>query len=71
MSDSGLSAGLNIIGLGGVAVSRNVAAGGLYVGPAWWLSTISGIAIFITVLGFNLFGDWLKDTLDPSMSKTI
>lgn len=67
------SAGLSFIGLGGVAVSWgwDVAAGRLYIGQAWWLSTIPGIAIFITVLGFNLFGDWLRDTLDPSLNKAI
>ena len=67
------SAGLSFIGLGGVAASWgwDVAAGRLYIGQAWWLSTIPGIAIFITVLGFNLFGDWLRDTLDPSLNKAI
>ena len=30
-----------------------------------WLSTVSGLAIMITVLGFNLFGDGLRDQLDP------
>jgi peptide/nickel transport system permease protein len=32
-----------------------------------WLSLFPGIAIFITVLGFNLFGDGLRDALDPRM----
>ncbi|MDE0113783.1 MAG: ABC transporter permease [Albidovulum sp.] len=30
-----------------------------------WLSTVAGLAIMITVLGFNLFGDGLRDHLDP------
>jgi peptide/nickel transport system permease protein len=30
-----------------------------------WLSTVSGLAIMITVLGFNLLGDGLRDSLDP------
>ena len=30
-----------------------------------WLSTVAGLAIMITVLGFNLFGDGLRDQLDP------
>ncbi len=30
-----------------------------------WLSTVPGLFIMITVLGFNLFGDGLRDTLDP------
>ena len=32
-----------------------------------WLSLFPGIAIFITVLGFNLFGDGLRDALDPRL----
>jgi peptide/nickel transport system permease protein len=30
-----------------------------------WLSTAPGLAILVTVLGFNLFGDGLRDRLDP------
>lgn len=30
-----------------------------------WLSTVPGLFIMITVLGFNLFGDGLRDMLDP------
>lgn len=32
---------------------------------AWWVSTFPGLAIFVTVLGFNLLGDALRDLLDP------
>jgi peptide/nickel transport system permease protein len=32
---------------------------------AWWISTFPGLAIFVTVLGFNLLGDALRDLLDP------
>jgi peptide/nickel transport system permease protein len=32
-----------------------------------WLSLFPGLAIFITVLGFNLFGDGLRDALDPRL----
>jgi peptide/nickel transport system permease protein len=35
------------------------------VGAAWWYMTFPGIALFITVLGFNLLGDGLRDALDP------
>lgn len=34
---------------------------------AWWTSTIPGLAIFVIVLGFNLLGDGLRDTLDPRL----
>jgi ABC-type dipeptide/oligopeptide/nickel transport system permease subunit len=32
---------------------------------AWWMSVFPGAAIFVTVLAFNLFGDGLRDVLDP------
>ena len=31
------------------------------------LTTFPGLAIFLAVLGFNLFGDGLRDALDPRM----
>ena len=37
-----------------------------YMPDWWWYSVFPGMAIFITVLGFNLFGDGLRDVLDPS-----
>ena len=33
---------------------------------AWWFSTFPGLAIFLTVLGFNLLGDGLRDIVDPA-----
>lgn len=38
-----------------------------YIFSAWWLITFPGIAIILTTLGVNLFGDWLRDTLDPEL----
>ncbi|MFC7061061.1 ABC transporter permease [Halobacillus seohaensis] len=38
-----------------------------YISSAWWTATFPGIAIMITVLGFNLFGDWLRDKFDPNL----
>ncbi|MCG3112131.1 MAG: ABC transporter permease [Candidatus Manganitrophus sp. SB1] len=34
---------------------------------AWWLSVFPGLAIFITVLGYNLLGEGLRDALDPRL----
>jgi peptide/nickel transport system permease protein len=34
------------------------------IGQAWWISIVPGIAIVITVLGINLFGDALRDAFD-------
>ena len=34
---------------------------------AWWLSMFPGLAILVTVLGYNLLGEGLRDALDPRM----
>jgi peptide/nickel transport system permease protein len=34
---------------------------------AWWISTMPGLAIMLVVLSMNLFGDWLRDKLDPRL----
>ncbi len=44
-----------------------VAEGRGKIASAWWLSLIPGIAITLVVLSFNLFGDWLRDRLDPKL----
>ncbi|ULN26891.1 ABC transporter permease [Mycolicibacterium smegmatis] len=36
-----------------------------FVTLAWWMAMFPGAAIFVTVLAFNLFGDGLRDVLDP------
>ncbi|MGB9793842.1 ABC transporter permease [Caldisericum exile] len=40
-------------------------------GGYWWLATFPGIAILISVLGFNLFGDGLRDAIDPRLRKKL
>ncbi|MFC1999493.1 ABC transporter permease [Chloroflexota bacterium] len=44
-----------------------VAEGRSVLNIAWWVSTFPGIAIGAVVLSLNLFGDWLRDTLDPRL----
>lgn len=39
--------------------------GRVYVLTHWWLAAFPGLAIFVTTLGINLFGDGLRDVLDP------
>ncbi|MGE0154261.1 MAG: ABC transporter permease [Reyranellaceae bacterium] len=34
---------------------------------AWWVCTMPGIALMLTVLSFNLIGDWLRDVFDPKL----
>ncbi|GAA5150092.1 ABC transporter permease [Microbacterium pseudoresistens] len=46
-----------------------VAEGRGQIFTAWWISTFPGLAIFLTVLGFNLIGDALRDLLDPRQVK--
>lgn len=36
-----------------------------YLFQSWWMSVFPGAAIFVTVLGFNLLGDGLRDIIDP------
>jgi peptide/nickel transport system permease protein len=36
-----------------------------FVTLAWWMAVFPGLAIFVIVLAFNLFGDGLRDVLDP------
>jgi peptide/nickel transport system permease protein len=45
-----------------------LADGRVYISTAWWLATFPGLAILVTVLGINLFGDGLRDTLDPHLN---
>ncbi len=44
-----------------------VADGRGYVASAWWICLFPGMAILLTVLAFNNFGDWLRDRLDPKL----
>ena len=41
-----------------------------YLPDAWWFSTFPGFAIFLTVLGFNLLGDGLRDIVDPRLRRS-
>ena len=33
----------------------------------WWLAVFPGVAIMLTVLSFNIIGDWLRDAMDPRL----
>ena len=65
-------ASLSFLGLGvpppAPTWGRMVADGREHIAMAWWISTFPGLAILFTVLGINLLGDWLRDTLDPKHS---
>jgi peptide/nickel transport system permease protein len=67
------AASLGFIGLGAkppapewgamISVARS------YMPDWWWYSFFPGLFIFLTVLGFNLFGDGLRDMLDPRSAR--
>jgi len=38
-----------------------------YLPGAWWFATFPGLAIFLVVMAFNMFGDGLRDVLDPRL----
>jgi len=40
-----------------------------FIQSAWWVVTLPGLAILVSVLAFNLMGDGLRDALDPRLKK--
>jgi len=40
-----------------------------FIQSAWWVVTLPGLAILVTVLAFNLTGDGLRDALDPRLKR--
>jgi peptide/nickel transport system permease protein len=65
------AAGLGFIGMGAQPPTPEwgvmIAEGRNYITTQWWVSTFPGIAIALTVLGFNLLGDGIRDALDPRL----
>jgi ABC-type dipeptide/oligopeptide/nickel transport system permease subunit len=65
------AAGLSFLGLGAQPPTAEwgamIAQGRSMILRAWWVMTFPGIAILLGVLGFNLFGDGLRDALDPRL----
>ncbi len=47
-----------------------IAESRLYLPDAWWYALFPGLAIFLAVLGFNLFGDGLRDIVDPRIRRS-
>jgi peptide/nickel transport system permease protein len=65
------AAALSFIGLGAQPPTPEwgamISMGRVYLRDSWWYPTFPGLAIFITVMGFNLLGDGIRDILDPKL----
>jgi peptide/nickel transport system permease protein len=46
-----------------------ISTGRLFIPKWWWVPTFPGIAIYLSVFGFSILGDGLRDILDPRMRK--
>ena len=67
------AAALSFVGVGAQPPSPEwglmLTVGRGFLPEVWWFVTFPGLAIFITVLGFNLLGDGLRDILDPRLRR--
>ena len=68
------AAALGFLGLGPPPPTpewgRTIAESREFLPDAWWYATAPGLAIFLTVMGFNLLGDGLRDVLDPRLRRS-
>ncbi len=66
-----LEANLSFLGLGVAPPTPTwgnmVREGVDYLMSAPWVATFSGLAILITILGFNMLGDGIRDMVDPKL----
>ena len=64
-------AGLSFIGLGILPPTPEwgsmLSTGRQFIRHAWWVCAFPGLAIMISILSLNLFGDGLRDALDPKL----
>jgi peptide/nickel transport system permease protein len=64
-----LEAALSFLGVGirppQVSWGAMLADGRDYLTVAWWPVTLPGLVLTLTILGVNLWGDWVRDYLDP------
>lgn len=67
------AAGMGFLGIGAQSPSPEwglqCASGSKYLVYQWWISTFPGLAIFVSVISFNLLGDGLRDILDPRLRR--
>jgi peptide/nickel transport system permease protein len=69
------SAALSFLGLGAQPPTPEwgalLADGREFMQDAWWIATFPGLAIMVTIIGFNFFGDALRSALDPKADRRI
>ena len=66
-----IESALSFLGFSGtnLAWGYDIAQGRDHLARSWWISTVPGIAIMLTVISVNLLGDWLRDALDPDLQR--
>ena len=68
-------ASLSFIGLGAQPPEPSwgsmIAFGRMHLRGEWWISVFPGLAVAVMVIGFNLFGEGLRDALDPTLRGKI
>jgi peptide/nickel transport system permease protein len=65
-----LESALSFLGFSGTQLSWgfDISQGQDYVSSGqWWIATMPGLAIMLSVIGINLVGDWFRDALDPGI----
>ena len=71
----GMEAGASFLGVGvqppNTAWGMLIAESGTYLSTAWWIPVFASVAITVTILGFNLLGDWLRDVMDPRTRQAV
>jgi len=64
-----LESALSFLGFSGTSLSWgfDIAQGRDFLATSWWVATMPGLAIVLSVVAINLVGDWLRDALDPDI----
>jgi peptide/nickel transport system permease protein len=66
-----LETSMSFLGLGIqpplTSLGQMLGAGRSHLLAAWWIAVLPGTMIFLTTLSVSLFGDWLRDRLDPTL----
>ncbi len=64
-----LESSLSFLGFSGTTLSWgfDIAQGRDRLATSWWIASMPGLAIVVSVVSINLLGDWLRDALDPGL----